>query len=233
MDIVKYRISILLILFISFSFCLVSCKKDYTDDSFPRNVDVYLRYLAEGNQFSGMCKVTFADTLAIGEPDTANYAITINNKDLKQVIVGNGIKNYTFQTKTPFAHKFEIKMKEPNGDILSKSTKMYSIDSILVNPVVSMSKGMDIQYFGQELSANESIILMLITSDDKSTSTMIQGPASSNTIHLKAEDLQLLPKGMATLYLIRTFNDEEVNGKMHFVIRNEYFSQSKSINLVP
>ena len=63
---------------------------------FPHEMlDVYLRYLAEGKlQFSGMCKVTFADTLAI-EPDTANYAITINNKDLKQVIVGKwGIKLY-------------------------------------------------------------------------------------------------------------------------------------------
>lgn len=208
------------------------CNSDRSDDNFPRNVDLYMRYMADGNQFSSLCKISFADTLAEGEPDTANYDITINNKDLKKVILNGGVKNYNLLTKMNFKDKFEIKLKGPDGKILAQSTRMNSIDSIRIDEKVNVSEGLTLQYFGKELNANESLILMLISSDDKTFTTTIQGPASSNFIQIKPDDLKILPEGPASIYLIRTYNDEEVNGKMHFFIRNEYFSRSKEITLI-
>lgn len=212
---------------------LFSCKKKEADDSFPRNVDFYIRYISEGNQFNSLCKVSYADTLAEGEPDTASYFITLNNKDMKQIISPGGVKHYNLKTAMANSGEYEIRMKEPGGDIISQSTRLTSIDSLQLNPEVSKSKGLTISYAGKPLSANESFIVMIIGDDNKSASTTIQGPTSGQSITVKPQDLALLSDGKADLYLIRTYSDEAVNGKMHFYFRNEYFTKTYRINLKP
>lgn len=212
---------------------LLSCKKKEANDSFPRNVDFYIRYISEGNQFNSLCKISYADTLAEGEPDTANYFITLNNKDMKQIIPPSGVKHYNLKTVMANPGEYEIKIKEPDGNIISQSTRLTSIDSLQINPDVSKSKGLTISYAGKPLSASESIIVMIISDNNKSASSTIQGPTSGQNITVKPQDLALLNDGKADLYLIRTYSDEAVNGKMHFYFRNEYFTKTYKINLKP
>ncbi|HQP76283.1 MAG TPA: hypothetical protein PL069_02690 [Saprospiraceae bacterium] len=209
----------------------IGCKKNESDDNFPRNVDIYMRYLLEGNQFNGLAKVSYADTIAIGEPDTATYFFTINGKDMKQVISPGGIKNYSVKANMPFSDQYEVKIKGPDHSITTKSTKIIPIDSFQLPRAISKSTALNIEYFGSPLNANESIIAMLVASDGKTASATLNGPASSKSINIKADKLSELISGLADIYLIRTYSDEDVTGKLHFFIKNEFYSRTKQVEL--
>lgn len=226
-----FKLDNLLLLILIITTLATGCKKNDSADNFPRNVDIYMRYLLEGNQFNALSKVSYADTIAIGEPDTATYFFTINGKDMKQVISPGGIKNYSVKSNFPFTDKYEIKIKEPDGTILTQSTKITSIDSFQVPKIVSKSNELSIDYFGNPLNANESIIAMLIASDGKTASATLNGPSSSQSVKIKGEKLSSLVPGPADIYLIKTYSDEDVNGKLHFFIKNEFYSRTKHVEL--
>jgi len=211
---------------------IFSCKKKEDEAELPRNVDFYIRYQSEGNQFNSLCKLSYADSLAAGQPDTASYDITIGGKDMKEIIPPSGAKHYNFKTNMPYAPDYEIKIKSRAGSIISQSTKLGKIDSVKVSNTISKSKGISYSYAGTPLTANESIITMIVTKDGKSASNTIQGPTTTNEMTFKSQDLGLLNDGEVEIYLIRTNTEDVVNNNMNFFIRNEYFSKTYKINLV-
>ena len=211
---------------------LIGCKKKETEIQYPRNVDFYIRYLSDGNQFKSLCKVSFADSLAVGETDTTNYNITIGGKDMKQLVAPSGNKNYSLQTNLPYNSDYTINIANPQGKIITQATKLPGIDSVKTEKEISLSKGTTIEYSGKPLSADETIIIMIIGKGSKSSSSTIQGPTTDNRLLLKPENLTMLEAGPVDLYLVRTFNQDAVNENMNFYFRNEFFTKTYKINLV-
>ena len=212
---------------------LTGCIKDKKTDEFPRNVDFYIRYISEGDQFNSLCKISYADSVAIGEPDTSSYNITVGGKDMKEIVTAKGNKNYNLKMNLPYQSTYDIKIKNRDNQILSQETKLIKIDSLTVEKTISISKGGSIKFHGQPIGQEESLILMLVGKDGKTSSTTVQGPGSSNDILLKADNMSMLTAGPADLYLIRVYSAVITNEHMTFYFRNEYFSKTYKVNLIP
>lgn len=212
---------------------LAGCVKDKKEDNFPRNVDFYIRYLSEGDQFNSLCKITYADSVATGESDTSNYDITVSGNDMKQIIANNGNKHYNLKTKLPFKNSYEIKIKDKSGDILSQQTKLFKIDSLILDNKISIGKGSTLKYAGTPLDQDESLILMVVSKDGKTSSTDIKGPTTNNEVMLQPQNMTMLSAGMADVYLIRVYSSVITNEDFTFYFRNEYFSKTYKIELLP
>lgn len=210
---------------------IISCKRKEETTTYPLNIDFYIRYMSDGNQFNSLCKISYADSLALGESDTTSYNITIGNKDMKQIIAPNGRKHYNLQTQMPFKESYQINIGDPAGVIISQNTYLPYIDSLRPDKTISITKGGSLKWFGKPLTDAESIIVMIVSDDGKSTSFTNNGPSTSNQLIIKAESLTGLKPGKADLYLVRTFNHDITKDLKNYYFRNEFFSKTYKVEV--
>lgn len=209
-----------------------ACKKKEEKTQYPISIDFYIRYLSEGDQFNSLCKVSYADSLAMGESDTTSYQITIGNKDMKEIIASNGRKHYNLQTKMPYAESYQVNIKNPEGEIYSQKCYLSSIDSVRPEKNISITKGGRLSWFGKSLTDSESIIVMIVGEDGKLSSFTTNGPSTVNELIIKPETLTGLKTGKADLYLVRTTNQDIKKELRNFYFRNEYFSKTYKVEVV-
>lgn len=217
-------------LFIILSFN--ACKKKEATIKYPINIDFYVRYLSDGEQFNSLCKISYADSLAVGESDTTSYQITIGNKDMKEIIAPNGRKHYNLQTKLPFAESYQINIKDPEGEIYSQQCNLSSIDSVRPDKVISITNGGKLKWFGKAMTDAESIIVMIVGGDGKLSSFTTNGPSTINELVIKPETLTGLKTGPADMYLVRTYNQDVRNEQRNYFFRNEFFSKTYKLEVV-